>query len=147
MKNFRLFIAASVLIVSLSTKAEASWQNYLHSQIPLPLKFLLVKKTKLKEVEKQLGKASLVEKNKHYYEQGGFKYSLEIVYSNDVVQEVSYTFINNRPDFGSLKVNLNKLTNYPTSGGAAGRYLKYADKFGEVIVDPIERNIYSVRFR
>ena len=99
-------------------------------------------KSTQKEVEKNLGKASLVEKNKQYYELDDLKYALEITYSNDKVKEYSYTYTQKQPDFSSLKIDSKLLTNQSTS-----RFMKYADKEGEVLVDLTSKKIYSVKVK
>jgi hypothetical protein len=136
-----LFLALNCWAITTSLKSK------IHQTLPTPLQFIELGKTQLNDVEKKLGKAALVEKNKHYYDLDGFKYSLEITYHNKKVEQVYFTFTKNRPTIENFNFDKKDLSSYPVSGGAAGRFLKYQDSDGEIIIDPIEKNIYAVRIK
>jgi hypothetical protein len=141
----RIFLA---LLISLNCLAiTTSLKSKIHQSLPIPLQFIEMGKTQMNDVEKKLGKAALIEINKHYYDLDGFKYSLEITYKNKRVTQVYFTFTKNRPSFENFNIDKKDLSSYPTSGGAAGRFLKYQEIDGEIIIDPIEKNIYAVRIK
>ncbi len=146
MKKLKAFFALSAFLFSINAFSKISWKEYVYSKLPEPIRFIKIK-TDLKSVEKNIGKAQLVEKNKHYYELEGFKYSLEIIYQNKGVKEFSYTFMGNRPSIDTLELETAKLTSYLPTGKSGGRFLKFEDKDGEIIIDAVSKNIYSVRIR
>lgn len=133
---------AIVLALIGSVYGSESWKAQVYKTFPKPLQKLIPGKTSQKDVEKNLGKASLVEKNKQYYELDQLKYALEVTYNNQVVKEFSYTYTQNQPDFSEFKMDPKLLS--PDEGT---RFLKYSDKEIDLLVDLASKKIYSVRVK
>ena len=66
-----------------------------------------------------------------------------------ISKEFHYTFITPRPlvSPAELNISIDKLTPFPVSGGAAGKYQKYSDNEGELVLDPVGKTLYSVRIK
>ena len=111
--------------------------------LPASIAKIKIKTTTAAEVEKLLGKPALIEKNKHYYEQNGFKYSLEIIYDNNLVREFSYTFASPKPVFDRTKIAIDM----DALSSSSGRYFKYSDEAGDLVIDPVRKSLYSVRIK
>ena len=150
-KMFKTLLLLMTLVISQSLYAEKSsgWKIPVLRLLPAPLEQLKIKVTTKAEVEKILGKPALIEGSKYYYAQGGFKYSLEITFEKTVVKEFHYTFLTPRPPVNptELNISVDKLTPFPGSGGAAGKYQKYSDADGELVLDPVGKTLYSVRIK
>ncbi len=148
--QFKLLLLSLIFVMcSNILLAESSLYTNAISVLPSSIAQIHFKKFKQLDVEKLIGKATLVEKNKHYYEMDGFKYSLEITYNRDVVSELSYTFVRNKPVLINLKfkIDTSKLVPYPNAGPAAGRYFLLSDSGVEMIIDPLSKTIYSIRLK
>lgn len=138
-----------LLFVSINLFADDSWKKQVQILLPSPLEKLQPHKTTLKDIEKLLGKAHLVEDQNYYWEQGGLKYALKIRINNKkVLTSFHYTFTGIKPEIKQIlrQIPLEKFKPYPASGSAAGRYLIYKDKNAELIVDPVTKTIHSVQF-
>jgi len=135
------------LFISLNSLAANSWQDEMRSLLPAPLSTFVSGTTTLESVNKALGKAQLVKGSKHYWERGGLKYALEITFKSKKISSLHFTFTGSRPSFEGLlnKIKLEDATPYPSSGGSAGRFLKFQKNGTELILDPLSKTIYSVR--
>jgi hypothetical protein len=153
MKNKIQIISVTILLTIIPLKLWAVEQNeHKHDQyaatfIPEPYNKIKLKKTHIKEVEQIIGKADLVEKNKHYYIVNNFKYALEIVYKKDVVSELSYTFTKQRPSVTGMAFPLIPSGRFPASKEKTERYFKYTDQSGELKVDPVHNTVNSMRLK
>lgn len=142
-----LRLAIVLLLLSFNSFAGSSWQEEVKSLLPPPLSTFVSGTTTLKDVTKALGKAQLVNGSKHYWEQGGLKYALEITFKANKISSINYTFTGKRPELKILldKIKLEEFTPHPTSGKSAGRFLKLQENGAELILDPLSKTIYSVR--
>lgn len=144
-----ILLAFIVLSQSLYAEKAEGWKIPVSRLLPSPLEQIKVKSSTKTDIEKILGKPALIEGQKYYYAQGGFKYSLEITFNKSVVKEFHYTFLTPRPPVNpaDLKIEVSKLTPFPATGGAAGKYQKYSDADGELVLDPVSKTLYSVRIK
>jgi hypothetical protein len=135
-----------ILISFLSFNTYAKdWKKVIVKKLPPPIAEIEINKTTLSTIEKSLGKAQLVEKEKHYYEVSGFKYGLEITYKNKKVSQYSYTFVKNRPSIVELNLKLEDFSSYNPQNLAHAKFLHSADSEGEIIIDPVQKNVYSIK--
>ena len=147
-KKFTFLIFFLILSLLPALGSDLKWSQKINSFLPKAVAKIEIKKSHRSDIEKFLGKANLIEGDKNYYELDGFRYALEIVFKQDIVSEFSYTFIKNRPTFKELKLNLDlkKLSPYPKSVSSS-RYFQHSDSEGDIVIDPISKDIYSVRLR
>lgn len=126
--------------------AGTSWKDKAHDLLPNPLKAFETHKTTLSEVERKLGKASLVEGNDYYWERDGFKYALKLSFDNKfLLNTIHYTFVAEKPKLEKLgKIDTKKLEPYVSSGKSTS-YMVLKENNSEVVIDPLNKNIYSVK--
>ncbi|MGZ3790272.1 MAG: hypothetical protein ACXVLQ_17195 [Bacteriovorax sp.] len=147
MKKFYVLIYLFISLLPLSALAAVKWDESVTPLLPSPFQKIKINKSTMADVEKLIGKAALVEKNKHYYERDGLKYAVEIIYEKRIVKELSFTFTKVHPSFVKLGLNLNEMTPYPVRENSSGHLFKYSDNRGDIIVDPLDKAIYSLRFK
>jgi hypothetical protein len=137
-----------MLFLSMSLHAQ-EWRKTIIEKLPSPLNQFEIGKTKLADVTKTLRVADLIEGDKHYFEFQDFKYALQLIYKDDVLTSLNFTFQNQKPDLAELGKFLekDKLKSHPESGAAAGRYLKAEHEKGKLIIDPLTKKIYSVELK
>ncbi|MGZ3789300.1 MAG: hypothetical protein ACXVLQ_12300, partial [Bacteriovorax sp.] len=140
--HFFLFFLITFMSIPSVLCANENWTNYVTALLPSPIQKIKLKKSHLKDVEKLIGKAALVEKNKHYYEHNGFKYALVITYELDIVSQLSFTFSPEQPSLGEMTFPSKSLAPYPLSE----KYLRYSDKSGELVINPVDKTLFSVKF-
>lgn len=133
----------------LSLKAEINWFRALQPFLPQNIYKITIDKTTEREILQIFGPPSLLEKNIYYYEEDGFKYALQVIFKKNIVTEFSYTFFKKSPAITSLKIKKDSLTfsPYPTSGKNAGFFLKHSDKNGILIINTLDKTIYSLRVK
>lgn len=137
-----------LLFISINLFADDSWKKQVQTLLPSPLEKLQPHKTTLRDIEKLLGKAHLVEDQNYYWERDGLKYALKItVNKKKILTSLHYTFTSKRPEMKQVLSNLSleQFKPYPGSGSASGRYLIYKDKNAELIIDPVSKTIHSVQ--
>lgn len=141
----KITMKLSFFLVLLSLSAMASIQDLL----PAPLSEFTLQRTTLKEVEKKLGRADLVEGNKYYWEREGLKYALELSFDKkSTLQSIHFTFTSHRPSVEKLNLkDVSALKPYPTTGRSAGRFLLHKEKNTEVMIDPISKTIHTVKLK
>ena len=141
----RLFLF-SILIFSWGITSPLSfalnWEGKLQSILPSPLNQFKIGKTNLKEVESKIGKAHLVEGSKNYWEKDGLKYALVLNFKNKTLKSISYTFTKNKP---SLDLFRNELKSAKLISKES-KYLILKNKTSALMIDPISKTVYSVRF-
>ncbi len=135
------------LFICLNVFATTSWQQEVKSLLPKPISEFKPRQTTLKEVEKNLGKAQLVQGSKYYWEKDGLKYALELTFESNVLTSLHYTFTGKKPDLMILHkhINVKNFTPYPKEGKSTGRFLKLQEQGSELVIDPVSKTIYSVR--
>lgn len=135
----------ALLLLTFNLYAASSWSDKAHDLLPPPLKSFTLRKTSLSEVEKVLGKASLNEGQKYYWEREGFKYALELSFNNKFILEtIHYTFTGEKPSLDKIgKIDVKKLTPKDKSGG---KFFMLKEKDSEVTIDPVSRTIQTVKF-
>jgi hypothetical protein len=136
------------LVLTFQVDAQ-EWRKSIKEKLPAPLNQFEVGVTKLEEVTKKLRKADLVEGDKHYFEFQEFKYALELVYSNNTLTSMNFTFQKDKPNLSEVSKFLEKekLKSYPEKGASAGRFLQVVHEKGKLIIDPLAKNIYSVELK
>lgn len=135
-----------LILTSSSAFAASVLKDKVHDLLPSPLKEFTTHKTPLSEVEKKLGKAHLIEGNDYFWEKDGLKYALKLSFDNKfVLDSIHYTFVTNKPKLETLgTLDTKKLEPY-TSGGKSSKYLILRENKSEVVIDPLEKSIYSVK--
>lgn len=134
-----IFISSSVFAgVALKEKA--------HDLLPSPLKEFKTHKTTLSEVEKKLGKAHLIEGNDYYWEKDGLKYALKLSFDNKyLLDTIHYTFVTEKPQLEKLgAIDTKKLEPY-VSSGKTSKYMVLKENKSEVVIDPLDKTVYSVK--
>jgi hypothetical protein len=136
-----------ILSLILGTQQAFASSEKIKTLLPSPLHSFELHKSKIFEVEKELGPAELKEKQAHYWSRGGLKYALKITFDNDgVLKSIDYTFTEKWPELKKLgKIDTKKIVPYPINGKSAGRFLLYKEKGGEVLIDPVTKTIQSVK--
>lgn len=125
------------------------WRKVVLQHLPAPLSKIELGKTSLDEVEKLLGKSALTEGDKSYWEYEGFKYSLQVNFKNKIVESFHYTFSKSKPDLQLVKkyIDTKKLKAFPPTGASAGKFLKDETSKGSLVIDPVNKTIYSVELK
>lgn len=146
---FLLFITFILNTISPTIHGTEDLKKNIAHFIPEPFNQIIINKSRLKEVTKILGKAALVEKNKHYFIVNNFKYAVEIIYKKNIVSELSYTFTKEHPFVNNTNFPLHEeLNRVPSSVSESDRrHLEYSDKSGEMIVDQIDYSILIIRLK
>ncbi|MBA2406207.1 MAG: hypothetical protein H0V66_15635 [Bdellovibrionales bacterium] len=135
-------------MLTFNTLAAAGWQQTVRSLLPSPLLDFTPGKTSLKQVEKKLGKAQLVQGSNYYWERNGLKYAIELTFKNKLLQSMHFTF-SDKPKVEILKeeIKIKDFRPYPQAGKSTGRFLKLIQNGDELIIDPISKTIYSVKLQ
>lgn len=137
---FLLIFAASTTFAASTLKERAP------KLLPTPLNELITHKTTLSEVEKKIGKAHFIEGSDYFWERDGFKYALKLSFNNKyLLDSIHYTFASEKPSLDKLgKIDTKKLVPY-SSNGKETRYMVLKENNLEVVIDPLTKNIYSVK--
>jgi hypothetical protein len=128
-----------LLFISNTLNAGLESRHQFLELLPKSLKIIQIGKTPIDEIVKNLGPASLVEKDIYYYEENGFKYSLQFKTKNKKVFEYSYTFSGKRPSVPNLK------SDFKNSFSHGDRFFKLKEEGMEILIDPIELTVYSIK--
>jgi hypothetical protein len=117
-----------------------------HDLLPAPLNTFETHKTTLSEVEKKLGKPDLSEGSDSYWEKDGLKYALKLSFDNKFrLNSIHYTFVSEKPKLEKLgAIDTKKLEPYISSGKVT-KYMLLKENNSEVVIDPLNKNIYSVK--
>lgn len=138
------------LLIFIGTFAYAgtSLRDKTQDLLPSPLNGFETHKTTLSEVEKKLGKAHLVEGSDYYWEKDGLKYALKLSFNNKFQLDViHYTFASEKPKLEKLgQIDTKKLEPYVSSGKTTS-YMVLKENNSEVVIDPLNKNIYSVKMK
>lgn len=135
-----------LIFIGTSAYAGTTWKDKAHELLPTPLNAFQTHKTTLSEVEKKLGKAHLVEGQDYYWERDGLKYALKLSFDNKyLLHTIHYTFVNDKPKLEKLgKIDTKKLEPYLSSGKSTS-FMLLKENNSEVVIDPLNKNIYSVK--
>lgn len=85
-------------------------KNILKSSMPKNLASVFFSAMALKDIEATLGKATLVEKDNHFYDLEKFKYSLSINYNQNKIKTIKYKFTKNKIKYSDLQDYINEKT-------------------------------------
>lgn len=148
MKKQVLFFCYSALfcIFALNSYAQDLSSKQLADILPAKIYNLSQKLSTKSEVEKVLGKPSLIENQKSYYQIGKLKYDLVITYKDENLKEIFYTFSGKRPDLKSLGIIIDekKLRPYLVNKQPAHLSL-ITNNSQEMVINLAEWTIYSLR--
>lgn len=141
------YLALIYLFFSFSAFATSTWQEKTKLVLPSPLQEFIPGKTKLKDIEKKIGKAKLIKGTKYYWEFDELKYALELTIQSKTLKSIHFTFVKNKPSLDLIKdsIQIQKFTPHPKVGKSTGRLLKLEENGSELIIDPVSKTIYSVR--
>lgn len=141
------YIALFSFLFSFAVFAAPTWQEKTKSTLPAPLQEFIPGKTKLKDIEKRIGKAQQIKGTKYYWEFDKFKYALELTIQSKTLKSMHFTFTKDKPHIDLIQnvIQIQKFTPYPKEGKSTGRYLKLEENGSELIIDPVSKTIYSVR--
>lgn len=136
------------LIFTLSSAfaAPTTLKDKAHDLLPSPLKDFKTHKTTLSEVEKKLGRAQLIDGNDYFWEKDGLKYALKLSFDNKfLLDSIHYTFAGEKPKLEKLgSFDSKKLEPY-LSGGKTSKYMVLKENKSEVVINPLDKTIYSVK--
>lgn len=137
-----------LIFIGSSAYAGTSLKDRTQVLLPSPLNGFETHKTTLSEVEKKLGKAHLVEGRDYYWEKDGLKYALKLSFNNKFqLNTLHYTFVTDKPKLEKLgQIDTKKLEPY-VSRGKSTSYMVLKENNSEVVIDPLSKNIYSVKMK
>lgn len=125
-------------LVLISFSLMASSLERVTSHLPQEIRKLSLRKTSPKDAEKILGKANHIVGKKYYWERSGLKYALELTFDDQQkLSTLHYTFTGKRPH---IEVDTQKLV-------PAGKYFRVKENNYELMVDPLAKTLYSVKFQ
>lgn len=133
-----------ILILPLLSMASSDWKEKAQALLPAKMKSFRVGQTTISEAEKKLGKPDLVEGEKRYWKQDGFKYAIELHFRGKVLSSLHYTFTGKRPGLDQLQ---GSMTVEDLKGDPASHYLILKEKTAEIVVDPATKTLVSVRLQ
>lgn len=135
-----------LILMSSSAFAGLALKDKVHDLLPSPLKEFKTHKTTLSEVEKKLGKAHLIEGSDYYWEKDGLKYALKLSFDNKfLLDSIHYTFVTGKPKLEKLGTLDTKNLEPYVSGGKSSKYMVLKENKSEVVIDPLDKTIYSVK--
>lgn len=138
-------IQTLMLFLFIPLLAHAGWSEKAKTYLPKTVQSIIVQKTDRDTARKMLGKPDLVKGEKEYWAIDGFKYALELSFSNKKVSSVHYNFSPARFSVEELKGSIDpKLLK--ASPSSPHTTLVYEDKEGKMEVDLSTGKVESVRF-